>query len=440
MLAAMSAPAPLHANRHFLDAARADASHSAIAQGLHGSEILKIATEVRAMQAAGRTVCNLTVGDFDPKQFSPPPILLDAIAAALRAGQTNYPPSDGVIELRKAVARYYRNELGLDYPLESVLIASGARPILYGTYATVLDPGDKVVYPVPSWNNNHYVHLCGAVGVPLPVRREDNFFPTGTTLRPHLHDARLLVLNSPLNPTGTVIDAAQLAELATMVVEENARRLHDGRKLLFLLYDQVYWTLTHGDARHRTPMELVPACTPYVILLDAISKSFAATGLRVGWAVGPPPLIARMRDLLGHVGAWAPRPEQVATAQLLDAEAERAAWERTFHAGIRQRLQLLHDGLRAMADDGLPVAVIEPQGAIYLSARFDLIGRGMQTNEEIRRYLLEGAGAAMVPFQAFGLHEETGWFRLSVGAVSPQEIEAMLPRLRQALQAAIGSR
>lgn len=421
------------ASAHFLDPRAADAHHSTMARGLLGSEILKIAADVRALKASGRDICNLTVGDFDPQQFPAPPQLITDTEAALRAGHTNYPPSDGVLELRQAVVRYYERELGLRYPVESVLIAGGARPILYGSYGTVLDPGDLVVYPVPSWNNNHYVHLFAARSVQVPVSREHGFHPTAEDVRPHLRDARLLVVNSPQNPTGTVIAPAQLAELAQLVVDENKRRQQTGQKALFLLYDQVYWTLTFGNARHVTPVELVPASAPYVIMLDAISKSFAATGMRVGWAVAPPPLIARMRDFLGHVGAWAPRAEQVATAKWLDAVEPRQAWQRSFAAQLQQRLDAIYQGCRALAREGLPIEVIEPQGAIYLSARFDLIGRRFSTNDEIRRHLLEHAGMAVVPFQAFGLREESGWFRLSVGAVSLRDIEAMLPRLRAAL-------
>ncbi|MBK8097703.1 MAG: aminotransferase class I/II-fold pyridoxal phosphate-dependent enzyme [Planctomycetes bacterium] len=405
-----------------------------MARGLIGSEILKIAAEIRALKATGKDICNLTVGDFDPHQFAPPPQLITDTEAALRAGHTNYPPSDGVLELRQAVVRYYERELGLRYPVESILIAGGARPILYGAYGTVLDPGDQVVYPVPSWNNNHYVHLFGATAVPLTVTREHGFFPTAAQVRPHLATARLLVINSPLNPTGTVISPTLLAELAQLVVEENQRRAQQGRKALFLLYDQVYWTLTFGGQKHVTPVELVPAVTPYVIMLDAISKSFAATGMRVGWALASPPLIARMRDFLGHVGAWAPRAEQIATAKWLDNAGERHAWQATFAAQLEQRLDALYQGCQALAADGLPVEAVDPQGAIYLSVRFDLIGKRFATNEEIRKHLLEHAGMAVVPFQAFGLREDSGWFRLSVGAVSLRDIEAMLPRLRAALR------
>jgi aspartate aminotransferase len=141
-----------------------------------------------------------------------------------------------------------------------------------------------------------------------------------------------------------------------------------------------------------------------------------------------------MRDVLGPVGAWAPRAEQVATARLLDNEAQRRPWQQSFRANIHERLQALYAGFQALANEGLPVAAVEPQGAIYLSVRFDLVGKQFATNEELRHHLLEAAGAAMVPFQAFGLPAETGWFRLSAGAVSLREIEAMFPRLSAALR------
>src|SRR5438552_8229729 len=300
-----------------------DASLSRLARGVVGSEILRIAAEIRALKAKGAAICNLTVGDFDPAQFPVPEKLLTGVRDALAAGHTNYPPSDGVLTLREAVTRTYARGLGLEYPVESVLITGGARPLLYGTYLTVLDPGDTVIYPVPSWNNNHYAYLSGARAVELPVTAASNFFPTVDDLRPHLPSGRLLLLNSPLNPTGTAIAPEQLRLICEAVVEENRRRERTGSPVLWLCYDQVYWQLVfggagRGGARHVTPPGLVPEIAPYTIILDAASKSFAATGMRVGWAVMPPPVRQRMADILGHVGAWAPRAEQVAMAALLD--------------------------------------------------------------------------------------------------------------------------
>jgi len=415
-----------------------DASLSERVRGLVGSEILRIAGEIREMIAAGRPVCNLTVGDFDPRLFPIPAGLLERTQAALRAGETNYPPSDGVLALRKAVAAHMGREHGVTWPLESVLIASGARPILYAAYRCVLDPGETVVYSVPSWNNTHYAWITGARAVEVKTTAAHGFQPTATDLAPHLSGARMLVLNTPLNPAGTVIDPERLAEIARAVVEENRRRQADGRRGLFLLFDEVYGELVFGAARHASPVALVPEVAPWTISLSGISKALSATGMRVGWVLAAPAVVARMRDLIGHVGAWAPRAEQVALAGYLDRVEEVRAFQAEMRVRVQERLDALYRGFTALRAEGLPVECVHPQGAIYLSLRLDVVGRSaggaaLDTNEAVRHLLLEKAGLAVVPFQAFGLKEDTGWFRMSVGAVSLTEIEAVFPRLRRLL-------
>ena len=417
---------------------------SRMADGLVGSEILRIAGEIRAMAAAGEAVCNLTVGDFSPAEFPVPACLVDGIVEALRAGETNYPPAEGIPALRQAVADFYERELGLRYPTESILVTSGSRPGLYTAFRAVVDPGDTVVYPVPSWNNHHYVHLVGARGVPVVCRAEDDFLPTPAALREPLRGARLLVLNSPLNPAGTAFTAEALGGICDLVLEENARR-GAGERPLYLLYDQVYWMLTFGGTRHVDPVSLRPEMREHTVYVDGISKSFAATGVRVGWTAGPEDVTRRMASLLGHVGAWAPRAEQVATARLLADPAAIAAYHRTMRAEVEARLAALDEGLRRLHGRGCAVETVRPMGAIYLSARFPLHGREtpegeiLRDNAAIREYLLRAAGIAVVPFQAFGLAEESGWFRLSVGAVSHAEIPAALARLEHALGALRGA-
>jgi aspartate aminotransferase len=145
-----------------------------------------------------------------------------------------------------------------------------------------------------------------------------------------------------------------------------------------------------------------------------------------------------MSDLLGHVGAWAPKAEQVATAGFLDDSEAFASFRRDMHRRLRDRLDRLHRGFSAMREQGLPVEAIEPEGTLYLSARFELSGRShegreIRTNEDIRRLLLHGAGIGVVPFQAFGLEREDGWFRLSVGGATVEAIENGLERLRTLL-------
>lgn len=411
---------------------------STLACSLTGSEILKIAADVRALAAGGREICNLTVGDFAPSEFRIPAALEEGIVAALRDGETNYPPSDGLPQLREAVRSLYGRALGFTPDLAQVIVTGGSRPGIYAAYRGVVDPGDRVVYPTPSWNNNHYVQLVGAVGVPVLAGAESSFMPTRASLAAAVRDARLLALCSPQNPAGTVFTREALLEICELVVEENGRR-GAGARPLFLLYDQVYWTLTFAGTDHVHPVGVCPAVAPYTIYVDGISKSLAATGVRVGWIVAPADLAGPMSGFLGHVGAWAPRAEQRAVASLLDDPASLAAHREGMVAGVQERLDALHHGLAAMREEGLPVEVIAPAGAIYLSARFAVAGRRtaagarLDDDEAARAWLLHEAGVAVVPFQAFGVQGDTGWFRLSVGAVSLPAIARMLPRLRQAL-------
>jgi aspartate aminotransferase len=413
-----------------------------MAGALVGSEILKIAAEIRGLRAGGATVCNLTVGDFDPAQFRIPRALEDGIVGALRAGETNYPPSSGLDPLRAAVSRFWERRLGLAYAPSSVVVTGGSRPGIYGAYRTLVDAGERVVYPVPSWNNNHYVHLVGAEGVPLVCGPESGFLPTADALAPLVRDprVRLVALNSPLNPAGTLFTADQLGAVCDVILGENRRRGAADRPL-WLLYDQVYWTLTFGGARHVDPVSLAPAMREHTVYVDGISKAFAATGVRVGWVAGPERVTRAMSDVLGHVGAWAPRAEQAAVAHFLDDDAAMAPYQADLLAGVRARLDALHAGLAALADAGHPVTAFAPAGAIYLSLRFDLVGRRtadgatLDTNEAIRRWLLDAAGLAVVPFQAFGTRGEDGWFRASVGATSVAEVEGVMPRVRAALDA-----
>lgn len=416
---------------------------SAIAGSLVGSEILKIAADVRALVASGRDICNLTVGDFSPSEFRIPALLESGIVDALRRGETNYPPSDGILALREAVCSLYRRELGFTPDLASVIVTAGSRPGIFATYASLVDPGDRVVYPSPSWNNNHYVHLSSAEGVCITCDATTRFLPTRALLEEAVRGARLLALCSPLNPTGTAFTADELRAICELVVEENAQRDASERPL-YLMYDQVYWTLTFGGTEHVHPIGVCPEVAPYTVYVDGISKALAATGVRVGWIVAPPDVASAMSGLLGHVGAWAPKAEQGAVASMLgDAEAMHA-YRSAMIAGVRERLDALHAGLSEMRAAGCPVEVLAPEGAIYLSARFALAGRRapggvrLETDEQVRQYLLEAAGVAIVPFQAFGVTEDTGWYRLSVGAVSPEQIDRMLPRLRRAIEATHG--
>ncbi|WP_460612021.1 pyridoxal phosphate-dependent aminotransferase [Hymenobacter seoulensis] len=413
---------------------------SRMAGSLIGSEIIKIGNEVNDMIRKGEQICNLTIGDFDPAIFPIPAELQTEITRAYESGHTNYPPANGMAVLREAAAAFTKTRLGLDYSANDYLVAGGSRPLIYATYLAVVDPGDKVVFPVPSWNNNHYCHLSSAQAVMVPTRPENNFMPTAAELAPHLEGATLLALCSPLNPTGTVFSKEDLEAICDLVLSENKRR-QPGEKPLYLLYDQIYWLLTFGATEHYDPVNLRPELREYTIYIDGISKCLAATGVRVGYAFGPSVVIDKMKAILGHVGAWAPKAEQVATAKYLPQTQEVDGFLSHFKQKVQHSLEALHQGLQALKADGYPVDSMVPMGAIYLTAKLDVLGKTtpggqvLTTTQELTSYLISEAKLALVPFSAFGTDGSSPWFRMSVGGASLESIEASLPRLRAALDA-----
>ena len=416
---------------------------STMARSMVGSSILQIANEIRALKEKGEAVADMTVGDFSPSEFPIPDVFRDYLLDAIRDGATNYPPAAGEKDLRLAVQEHLKRTQGLHYPLDAIAIVAGGRPSLYATYRLLVDPGELVVFPVPSWNNHNYRDTCQVEVREILAHRDEAFQPTVELLAPHCRDARLIVLNTPQNPSGGVMKASEVEKFGHFLVEENERRKSTGQKPLYLLYDQIYSLITFPGHEHLSPVQLVPECAPYVLHADGISKGFSSTGLRCGWIVGPPAIVRKVVALGTHVGAWAPKPVQVATARWLDNTAAVEAWHEDMLDRVRDRLHVLHDGLQELREGGLPVDSIEPQGAIYTSVQLRLTGyrtpegEVLADNEAVRSYLLQAANFALVPFSAFGVapEDEDGWFRASVGAVSSEDIHQAMPRLRQALEA-----
>ncbi len=409
-----------------------------MAGSLIGSEIIKIGNEVNDMIRKGEKICNLTIGDFDPSFFPIPEELQAEITKAYVAGHTNYPPANGMADLRTAVSDFLKARLGLEYSVNDILIAGGSRPLIYATYMALVDAGDKVVFPVPSWNNNHYCHLSGASPEVIETSAGNNFMPTAADVAPKLKGATLLALCSPLNPTGTVFSKEDLEAICDLVIEENKSRAV-GEKPLYIMYDQIYWMLTFGETKHFDPVNLRPELRDYVIYIDGISKSFAATGVRVGYAFGPSHVIDKMKSILGHIGAWAPKAEQVATASYLQQATQVDLFIRNFKASVQASLDTLYSSLKNLKEEGLPVDAISPMGAIYLTARIDVLGKTtpdgkiLASNKDITSYLIREAKLALVPFGAFGTSDTSTWFRMSVGGASLTSIQDAIPRLKEAL-------
>jgi aspartate aminotransferase len=412
---------------------------SEMAEALQGSEIIKLAGEVKELIAQGKPIHNLTIGDFDPAVFPIPEALLHCIKDAYDAGHTNYPAANGVEPLRRAIAEQVIAKMGMTYRADDILIAGGARPLIYATFQALVDPGDYVVFPVPSWNNNHYTHLTHAKPIFVETSATNNFMPTVDDVRPYIQKARLVAVCSPLNPTGTVFSREQLLGICELIVSENRRRGAD-EKPVFLMFDQIYWQLTLSDVTHEHPINLCPEIAPYVVYIDGLSKAFAATGVRVGWGFGPSHIISKMKSILGHVGAWAPKAEQIACAEFLNQTEEVEKYLVWIKAEINARLEGLYTGFNALKNAGLPIDVIPPQGAIYLTLNIDLTGKRtadgtvLNSTEDTTRFLLNEAHLAVVPFYAFGASKDSTWYRLSVGTVEKKDIPAIVEAMKTALE------
>jgi aspartate aminotransferase len=411
---------------------------SQMAYDLVGNQILEIAYQVRQKKAEGERLGDYTIGDFNNKVFRIPEKLEELIVQKLREGHTNYPPAMGIQELRSAVAQQYNEMLAAPYEEQQILVGSGTRPMIFAAYSCIVDPGEKVVYGAPSWNNNHYCHLVTAVGTDIVTRPQDNFMLTAESVKPHIGEAVLIALNSPMNPSGTMIPEQSLRGICEMVLEENKKRLRRGAKPCYILFDHVYWRMTYGR-KHYHPVEMFPEMMDYTIYTDGASKNYAGTGLRVGWAAIPHHIIQPMTNIIAHMGAWGPKAEQLALAEYLQMPQEQEQFVSALGDKMRGRLERLHNTLQDLKRQGLPVDNIPPQGGLFLSVYFGLegyktpSGERLMSNEDIRQYLLNEGKCAFVPFEAFGDDENAGWFRASVSGIEEEDIDYSLDSLKQAL-------
>jgi aspartate aminotransferase len=411
---------------------------SHLSETLIGSEIVKLGNAISERVRNGEKIYNFTIGDFNPSIFPIPQELENEIIEAYKSHYTNYPPADGIVELRNAVSTFLKQREGLDYSNNEILIAAGGRPLIYTIFKAIVDRGDKVIYAVPSWNNNHYVHMNEAQHCLIEATPENNFMPLAKDIEPFIKGATLLCLCSPQNPTGTTLGENELAKICDLVIGENKSR-SESEKKLYVLYDQMYWTLTFGNIEHYNPISLRPEMKEYTIFVDGISKVFAATGVRVGWSLGPAFIIGKMKAILSHIGAWAPMAEQKATAKFLLQTENVDNYLIHFKAEVEERLRRIYEGFINLKNDGFDVDAVAPQAAIYLTIKVDLAGKTikdgklLESQSDVTDYLLSEAKLAVVPFYAFGAEKHSPWYRLSVGTCLKDEIDEMLGKLREAL-------
>jgi aspartate aminotransferase len=403
---------------------------SHVGNNIVGSEIIKISQQIKEISKT-KKVQNLTIGDFDSIINPIPEKLKDYIIDSYNENLTNYPLSAGQLNLRQSVSEYLKKRQGIDYNENEILVGGGVRPLIYTVYKALVNNGEGVIYPVPSWNNNHYSFLHGAVKQEIECRPENSFFPTSSDIDMKINDkTSLICICSPQNPTGRVINPDVLKSICELVVNENRiRESQVGSRPLYLFFDQIYSDLTvEGSFVH--PLTLCPEIRDYLICVDGISKSLCATGIRVGWMFGPQDIIGKMTEIFSHIGAWAPKPEQNAVARYLNDYDDMVEFVNSKTKQYSDISNKICDKIQELKDKGFRIDYQRPEGGIYISI---YLGESLSfpNNESYIKFLINRCGIGLVPFEYFGSQLNRGWFRMSIGGVDPNNVEEILNSLNE---------
>lgn len=390
-----------------------------------GSEIIKISQEIKKVVSEGKEVINYTIGDFDPSINSIPELLNELIHHYYQDGKTNYPFSSGELSLRESVSAYLSETQMIQYSPSNILVGCGVRPLIYLAYKTLINAGDGIIFPVPSWNNNHYTMLHQGLAQPIECSHENDFFPTVDQVRNTItEDTRMVCICSPQNPTGKTISANVLSDICKLIVDVNAGR----DKKIWLLYDQIYSDLSQTDFIH--PSILVPEIHPYLVCLDGVSKSLCATGVRVGWIFGPDKFIQKATEVFSHIGAWAAKPEQLAVGEYLKSSDIKSylVEKKSQYSSI---FKSFCDFFETAKNNGYWIDYKKPDGGIYISL---FIGYALNhEQEQFCKDLIKENGIGIVPFKYFGSKENDGWFRISIGNVDSSNMEYHLEKWKSVL-------
>jgi aspartate/methionine/tyrosine aminotransferase len=350
----------------------------------------EVLAKARALEAKGRDIVHLEIGEPD---FDTPPAIVAAGVAALERGETHYTPSAGVVELREAIAQYLRERRGLRVDPSQVIVTPGAKPIMFYALLALLEEGDEAIYPDPGFPiYSSMIDFAGARGVPLPLREENGFQPDLEELR-RLVNARtkVIVLNSPNNPTGSVLSREAIREIAKVARERD----------LWVLADEIYGELVYEGEHHSIALE--EGMADRTILLDGFSKTFAMTGWRLGYGVFPRALVEPVAKLVTNsVSCTATFVQRAGTAALSSRPPEVDRMIAEFH----KRRDAVVKGLNAIPG----ITCRTPQGAFYVFP--NVSGLGLGSSAEVADRLLNEAGVATLAGTCFGAAGE-GYLRLS---------------------------
>ena len=378
------------------------------------SPTLSIDARAKALREEGRPVIGFGAGEPD---FSTPDPVVDAAVAACRNPRMHkYTPAAGLPELREAIAHKTMRDSGYPADAAQVLVTNGGKQAVYNTCATLLDPGDEVLLPAPYWvTYPEAVRLAGGVPVPVPTDESTGFRASVSGLEAALSPrTKLLLFVSPSNPTGAVYGEEEITEIGRWAAERG----------IWVMTDEIYEHLVYGDAEFHSMPVLVPDLADRCVVVNGVAKTYAMTGWRVGWMIGPADVVAAATNLQSHATSNVANVSQAAALAAVSGDLKAVETMRVAFDRRRRRMLSMLAGI-----DGVTCA--EPHGAFYCFPSLrDLLGRDLRglvaaTTDELAEIVLEEVEVAIVPGEGFGA---PGYARLSY-ALSDDALEEGLTRM-----------
>ena len=384
------------------------------------SEILQIGMRAAALKRSGRDVIILGAGEPD---FDTPDFIKEGAISAIRAGQTKYTNLDGTPELKAAIIAKFRQDNGLDYATDEITVSTGAKQVIYNAMMATIDPGDEVIIPTPYWvSYSDIVQIAGGVPVLIPCGKEAGFRLTPERLEAAITPrTRWLMLNSPSNPSGAAYSPEDYRKLTDVLV----RYPH-----VWVMADDMYEHILYDGFAFSTPAAVEPRLKDRTLTVNGVSKSYAMTGWRIGYAGGPKALIKAMSVVQSQSTSCPSSVSQAAALVALTGPQE-IVKERCLD--FQKRRDLVVDGLNAIPGIECP----KPEGAFYTFASCAGVlgkktpsGKVLETDRDFCAWLLDEHDVAMVPGTAFGL---APFFRISY-ATSEKELKTALSRIAAAVE------
>ena len=374
------------------------------------SATLSISAKAKTMKAEGKPIISFSLGEPD---FNSPECASKAAIDAINRGESHYTLNSGIIELRKEICNYYKRRFGLEYTPDEVLVAPGAKPLLYEALQMLVDPGDEVLLFSPAWVSYvEQVHLAGGKDVIVDTLKTD-LIPTKEAIEAVLSDKTVgMIINSPSNPSGAIYNEETLKMIADVAREKD----------LWIIFDEIYERLVYAPAKHVNILNAAPDLRDKVIIINGASKAYAMTGWRIGYALAPKPLIAKMNTLQTHLTSNASSIAQwAAWGAVKDADPDVEKMREAFE----ERRKVILELVRSMPY----VKVRDPEGAFYIF--IDVRESPIPDDIKFCEKLLEEKFVAAVPGAAFFA---PGFVRFSY-ACSMENIREGMQRLKEFLQA-----